>query len=91
MATEVIETRQKPLGDVERKQRVQRALRSVGSHQRECARALGLSDGDVSRIVARLQHAHTEEVEAWICMRTGKTREELFEGMAAVGAGNAVE
>lgn len=77
--TNVIETRAAPLGDIARKERVQAALRAAGSHQRECARALGLSDGIVSRVIARLQHAHAAEVEAWICQRTGRAHEELFE------------
>lgn len=84
MTQELIETKQEPLGDVARKARVQEALEAVGSSQRECAKALGLSDGIVSRVIAKLQRAHAETVEAWICERTGKTRQELFDGIAPV-------
>lgn len=74
------------LGDVARRRRVQAALIAVGSSQKECADALGVSGATVSRVVSGLQNS--EEVEAWIAARTGRPRDELFgeEGHTATAA-----
>lgn len=89
MSTEVTQAPRTALGDTERKQRVRDALKAVGSSQRECCTALRLSDATVSRVVAGLQRSAA--VEEWILAKTGKSRADLFDGAAAVGAGNAVE
>lgn len=83
--TNVTQMPRRPLGDTARKARVRAALKAVRSSQKECCDALGLSEATVSRAIAGLQR--TPAVEAWICQRTGKTREELFDvEVAAEGA-----
>lgn len=81
MTTELTQSPRTPLGDTARKARVRAALKSAGSSQKECCDALQLSEATVSRAIAGLQR--TPAVEAWICERTGKSRQELFDGQPA--------